>query len=244
MISFILAALLITGIAVLFLVWPLIRPVESDAYERHAQNIHFARQRLEELESQRSSAAISQSDYDALKLEIETTLANDIDLAKEEKSHAEEDRQSSGNAVVITLICCLIPISAFILYLLTGTPAALENNASQRVSSTPNSGNSAALAENAEINDLVQSLENRLKTQPDDKQGWTVLARTYQQLGRYDEAVAAYKQLVSLDEENADTYAGLADATALQAGGILAGEPSTYVQKALQLNPEHPQARG
>lgn len=242
MISFILLALFITAIAVLMLVWPLFRPVDSDSYERHTQNIHFARERLKELEQQLSDAKITADDYEELKLEIETTLANDIDLADSERTQAEESRQSSSNAVVITLLCCLVPISAFILYLLTGTPSAVNNTTVQSTASTATAVTTNNPAAGAEISDLVKSLEQRLNEQPGDAKGWAVLARTYQQLGRYDEAVAAYQQLEKLDENNADTYAGLADASALQAGGILTGAPSEYVQKALLLNPQHPQA--
>lgn len=236
MIFIILASLLVL-FAVVVLIYPLLKTKSSDSYERDTQNIHYARERLAELEQQLSTAEISAADYEALKLEIESTLMADIGDENEQQP-ATQEPVSTSNAVVITLLCCLIPFSALATYLLTGTPTATELNGTAvnaaRQEQTPTT--------EGEVNDLLGSLEKRLEQQPDDEQGWTILARSYQQLGRYDEATEAYSQLVKLQPDNADVHAGLADVMALSSGGLLAGQPTVHIEKALELDPNHPQA--
>lgn len=242
MFSFILVAVLITVIAIFVLVRPLLKHHETEAHERYQQNIHFARERLAELDQQLDKNSISAQDYEDLKLEIENNLAQDIDLAANEKN-TNPHLDSSSNAVTVTLLCCLLPVLATGLYLLTGTPQAISSAVAQ---SDPNTavvaGNNGPDARNSEINSLLRSLENRLLEAPDDIQGWTIAARTYQQLGRYPESIRAYRRLVELDDQNPDYFAGLADVSALHAEGLLAGAPASYVEKALSLNPQHPQA--
>ena len=87
---FIFIAALITLLTIALLILPLVRNRNIISYERKAQNIHFAKERLAELEQQLKNAAISAADYEALKLEIENTLAEDIDIAQQsEQTHAK-----------------------------------------------------------------------------------------------------------------------------------------------------------
>jgi len=71
--TFIIIAFLITALTLVLLVLPLVCNRTVIAYERKTQNIHFAKERLAELEQQLNNAAISVTDYEALKLEIENT---------------------------------------------------------------------------------------------------------------------------------------------------------------------------
>jgi len=107
MTAFILIAIIITIIAFFLLVFPLIRTRNTISYERHAQNIHYARERLQELEEQLKNATISATDYEALKLEIETTLAHDIDLASRTKLNQTVPAKRSNKLLISLLGVCL-----------------------------------------------------------------------------------------------------------------------------------------
>jgi cytochrome c-type biogenesis protein CcmH len=56
------------------------------------------------------------------------------------------------------------------------------------------------------------------------------------------EAAAIYAQLAARGQMNADSWADFADTAASLQHSQLAGEPETYVAKALALNPQHPKA--
>lgn len=55
-------------------------------------------------------------------------------------------------------------------------------------------------------------------------------------------ARAAYAKLEARHEMTADTWADYADVSASASGNSLAGQPATYIQNALRLDPSHPKA--
>jgi len=229
MTAFILIAIIITIIAFFLLVFPLIRTRNTISYERHAQNIHYARERLQELEEQLKNATISATDYEALKLEIETTLAHDIDLASRTKLNQTVPAKRS-NKLLISLLGVCLPVSALGFYLLTGTPEALDKtNAETQLSSE-------------QVDQMILDIEEQLRKDPNNLRGWTLLSKTYLSLGRFEDARNGYLKVLELEGESASTYAALADATALMSGGEINSEASTYIQKALSLDANSQQA--
>lgn len=228
MIPFTLVALLITAIALILMVLPLLRTRNTISYERQAQNIHYAKERLNELEEQLKNASISATDYEALKLEIEATLAHDIELSKEQGNGVVAPQRS--NKLTILLLCACLPVAAAGFYLLTGTPESL------------NLQTAVDQPSGEQINNMVATIEKRLAEKPNDPEGWAILSRTYLSLRRYRDAAAGYKKLIEVGGESATAYASLADATALMAGGNMVGEPMTYAKKALSIDPDNRQA--
>lgn len=228
MTSFIICAVLITIATLALLIWPLKRTRNTISYERHAQNIHFARERLEELEAQLKNATISATDYEALKLEIESTLAHDLDIANSEK-HRQQDAPRRTNKAAISALVISLPLSAIGFYLLSGTPEAIVPQAKERLTS-------------GEINTAIAEIEQRLNDNPDDLEAWKVTSRTYLALGKYAEAENAYKNILRLEGESAETFAALADTAGLKAGGQVTDASINYALKALKLNPSNRQA--
>ena len=226
---FIFVAALITLAALALLVIPLLRTKDTVSYERHAQNIHYAKERLQELEEQLKNASISATDYEALKLEIETTLAQDIDIAAQAKPN-ETSSQRRSNKTSIVFLSLSLPIMALAFYLMSGTPEAL----------SPQHAKARPSAE--QINKLVEGIEAKLAQNPDDIEGWGLLSRTYLSLGRYDDARRGYLRVIELGGETAANYAALADATALIARGEVTTEATQYIEQALALNPNSQQA--
>lgn len=55
-------------------------------------------------------------------------------------------------------------------------------------------------------------------------------------------ARAAYVKLAARNEMTADTWADYADVAASASGNSLVGQPATYIQNALRLDPRHPKA--
>ena len=90
-----------------------------------------------------------------------------------------------------------------------------------------------------QIGAMVAKLEERLKQTPEDAEGWTMLGRSYSVLGRYAEAVTAFKKVAALRPDDAQALADQADATAMAAGRKLAGEPEQLINQALKLDPKN-----
>jgi len=73
---------------------------------------------------------------------------------------------------------------------------------------------------------------------PDDGRGWDVLAPTYLRLGRYEQAITAYRNTMRLEGESAERIAGLAEALTMANGGIVSAEAETAFKKALSIDPK------
>lgn len=106
-------------------------------------------------------------------------------------------------------------------------------------SPTPAPVASDARQPQADVEQMVERLATRLKSQPDDVRGWNTLAHSYYVLGRFAEAAGAYERLLALTTPDAETLADYADALAMAQGRSLAGKPMELVRQAIALNPAH-----
>lgn len=82
----------------------------------------------------------------------------------------------------------------------------------------------------------------RLKTNPDDADGWRMLARSYETMRRFDAAVDAYKHFIALEPDNADALTDYAVTLAMSMHQSLSGEPERLIDRALSIDPNHVQA--
>ena len=84
---------------------------------------------------------------------------------------------------------------------------------------------------------MTERLAARLAQQPDDADGWAMLARSHAVGGQHAKAVAAFRKAVALRADDAVLLADFADALAMTQQRRLAGEPLQLVQRALKLDP-------
>lgn len=133
-------------------------------------------------------------------------------------------------------------VSAFVLgvavlgYALTGEPRAIDPAAR---AAAPAEGGPVT---REQIVAMVERLAERMKTQPDDVEGWTMLGRSHLVLEQPREAQAAFERARALRPQDPTVLADLADATALNQGRALAGEPARLVAAALAQDPDHRKA--
>ena len=106
----------------------------------------------------------------------------------------------------------------------------------------PNGGAASHLTTAEQIEAMTEKLTSRLKEQPDDAEGWSMLARSYTVLGRHPEALPAYERAVALRADDAQLLADYADSLAVKNKRVLAGEPMKWVEKALKIDPRNVKA--
>jgi cytochrome c-type biogenesis protein CcmH len=88
----------------------------------------------------------------------------------------------------------------------------------------------------------VEKLAERLKSNPNDVQGWTMLARSYNSMEKYAEAANAYAKATELRPEDADLWAEYAFSMAMANGRTLSGKPMEIVERALKVDPNNAKA--
>ena len=94
-----------------------------------------------------------------------------------------------------------------------------------------------------DMNTAIASLEQRLAKNPDDLNGWKMLARSYMTMQRFDDAVTTYERVMELEDgRNAQTLVDLALAIVSRDGGTVEGRAAALIENALALEPNNPAA--
>ncbi len=94
-----------------------------------------------------------------------------------------------------------------------------------------------------DIDEMVGALAARLERNPEDVEGWKMLARSYLQLERYDDAIAAFEQALEREGGNqAQTLADLGEAVMMRQRGSVSGRPAQLFEAALVAAPVNPKA--
>jgi cytochrome c-type biogenesis protein CcmH len=136
-------------------------------------------------------------------------------------------------AALAGAMIALVPCAALTMYMRIGDPAALAID-TQSMTEHGDSPKS--------IESVITRLAAKLRHDPADVQGWTMLARSYSAIERPDDAVAAYRHALTLTPRDADLLADYADALASANGGDLSGAPQQAIDEALAIAPDHPKA--
>src|SRR5205823_14283435 len=92
------------------------------------------------------------------------------------------------------------------------------------------------------LDSLVAQVEQHLEKNPTDGRGWNVLAPVLTKLGRYDEAVRAYRNSIRYNGDSAERRANLGEALAGAAAGVITGEAKAEFERALALNADEVKA--
>ncbi len=88
------------------------------------------------------------------------------------------------------------------------------------------------------LDSLLAQVEAHLEKDPTDGRGWSVLAPVLARLGRYDEAVRAYRNSITYNGDSAERRADLGEAIAGAAGGVVTAAAKAEFERAIALNGE------
>lgn len=155
--------------------------------------------------------------------------------------------KSKGSALtllqpwLVGLLVVALPVLAFLTYKMLGNPQAIEHLSSPPSTQMP-AGHPPADLMNMDLSQLAGKLATKLKNQPDNADGWALLARTYVQLKRHTDAVAAFENAAPLLPKDPQLMADYADALAMSQGGKFDEKAESLVDKALALDPAHAKA--
>ena len=245
MVFWILCALL-AAMAVAFVVVPLLRATRIDAGPaRAALNAEVYRDHLLELDRELADGVLSPEQHAIARAELDrralseaavdegaasdTTATGTTATGTTETGTTETGTTASGTTAhaatvrrgrwLAGSVLGLVPVLAITGYLALGSPAALNPPDQQFLQ-------------------MVDALAERLKTNPQDAEGWVMLARAYQITGRMPESVAAFEKASALRPDDANLIAGHADALAMVQGS-LSGKPFELIVKALKIDPKN-----
>jgi cytochrome c-type biogenesis protein CcmH len=206
-----------------------LRAPKGLSLNRDSINVEIAREREAELKHDLKQGLISDAEYDASRRDLEQGLTFDL------SPHPEGSESQLPAPFTASIVCALIPILAVGIYLMIGSPNAVNVDSLPLADTTPSS------EMQPDVDTMLAQMKEQLKDRPDDVRGWTLLANALMGTARYAEAVEAYRVLISLQPDNPEILIRLADAIAMTQNGVLAGEAEQLITRALALSPDQPQ---
>jgi len=236
MVAFFSAATVLLLAALGLVLYPLLRRRRVRAEDLQGDVVALSRERLEELKQKKQAGEISDAEYDAQARDLEAQLADDL----HSQDNPDTNQADPGGGWIGIAVVVFVPVLSGLLYLSLGQPRALFPEARTPASQAVQSPSNAEHPE--EIASMVERLAARLEDNPDDPEGWFMLARSYMAMQRYDEAADAFGRVRGLVGDQPEILVREATALALTQGGSLGGEPMRLVQRALDEQPDHPQA--
>ncbi|MBS0345515.1 MAG: c-type cytochrome biogenesis protein CcmI [Proteobacteria bacterium] len=230
MTAFWIAAGLLTALVLALISRPLLRQRQASHASRKALNTAIYRDQMAELERDLASGALSAADHATARDELERRVLED--LADDSAEPAEAPRRLPRTAIALGLA---LPAAAVLLYLVLGTPAALDPAAVQ-------ASNSEQMPTQAEVEKMVATLAAKLEKEPDNPKGWVMLGRSYKVMGRLDEAARAFEKAGPVMETEPELMLEMAELSAAQNEGKVEGKGQELLKRVLADQPDNPQA--
>ena len=190
---------LMTAAAIFAVLWPLARRKPL----RRGSDVAVYRDQLDEIQRDRSAGLIGEAEAEAARVEVSRRLIAAADAAESEKPAPE------------TLVALAPPRHRH----RRACPAAGRrrralSHARLAGPAGRTAGGAGASAERGphEIQNMVAKVEDHVARNPKDGRAWEVLAPVYMRLGRFDDAVRAFRNVLSLNGSNAAHEADLGEA--------------------------------
>jgi cytochrome c-type biogenesis protein CcmH len=218
---------LMTGAAILAVLWPLSRGRERLA---GAADLAVYRDQLAEIERDRARGLIAGAEAEGARIEVSRRL-----LAAADKTENRSPEGAVGRRRAAALLALAgIPIVAGLLYLPIGSPHLPGAPLAARLDKPP---------ELQDVGVLLRRVEAHLKDHPGDGRGWEVIAPVYASLGRHEEAANARSEALRLLGSTAEREADYGEALVAVARGTIDGEARVAFERAAALDPSHAKAR-
>jgi cytochrome c-type biogenesis protein CcmH len=137
--------------------------------------------------------------------------------------HGRRQGRSRSVFVLALAIAFALPLAVVGLYLEVGTPVTLEG---------------VPATQPMDVDQAVAELRDHLKQQPDDLQGWLLLAQAESALHQNTQAREAYDQALRIDPHNATAMVGWAEADSMaRSDHRIEGRALDLLQQAVLADP-------
>ena len=225
-----LAFAVLAAVVVGLVIWPL-AAARGQAPLRATYDGAVYRDQLGEIARDAERGLLTVAEAASARIEIERRL---LASAGEADRGARPGAGRSAPRLMLTItLAVLVPLGALGVYFLRGSPQLpdqpYEARAAQHALSDPEK--------------TVAALEERLKANPTNAEGWLLLARAQAARRHWQESAAAYEKALSLTQQRPDVEAAYAEMLVMAAGGIVTPAAKDALATTLALDPKNPSAR-
>jgi len=222
--------------AVTFVCLPLLRGVPMVADRGYFDRVVY-RDQLKEVERDVARGVLSPAEADSARLEIQRRLLSVEVASPGGKVWSAPSPRLAG------IVALLVLGGAVGLYARFGAPSLPDAPFAGRSTQQAGTAPAADAAPHLDMRQAAEKLEQKLKADPSNAEGWVLLARTEAMLGDYQKAGTAYRRAIDLGQKAPDVFAGYGEMQVLAADGIVAPGAHDAFTEALAADPKNEVAR-
>ena len=174
-------AALLTLLVMAWFVRPLLQKPNGAGVSSDKLNASIYRDQLLALEKDLARGVINQHDFEVTRDELQLRMLDDTENTDVVLTTNTGFLTSKRTAVAISLS---LPVFAIGMYMILGEPSAM-SLVTQQARSAP--------ADNQQMRQMIDALAAKLKANPDNPQGWAMLARSYKAVGQLQDAQQVIK---------------------------------------------------
>jgi cytochrome c-type biogenesis protein CcmH len=219
---------LLTGAAVLSVVWPLARTPRG--LSRSAIDVAFYKSQIAQIDRDASDGLVGPADVEGAKAEAARRLLGAA------KAPVEPSAANAGSNARFAAIAAFIfvPGLTLALYGAIGHPNLPDLPLAARMQETP---------ARMDLLAAVAKIEEHLARNPQDGRGYEVLAPVYMRMGRYGDAASAYASALRLNGDTPERQALYGQALVAAANGQVTPEAKAAFENATAKDPAAPRPR-
>lgn len=224
-----------TAIVALAIVRPYWRPDSGGGFSSHDLAVY--KQQLQEVEDEKARGLLGDAEFKSARIEISRRI-----LAASDTSGSGRSATNASPIAPYVMISLLATLTMGI-YLIYGSPEQSDQPLSARVSpdgAPPVARVSPDSVPPVEM--LVARVEERLRSNPEDGAGWSVIAPVYMRLGRYADAASAFNKVIELLGETPERIADVGEALTFANDGNVGDEARAAFRKAQVKEPSNERA--
>lgn len=204
--------------------------LNQQANARQLENIQLYKNKLAELEASYQAGKLEEAVYQELVTEAEDLLLDDAAVEEQREWRSVNNKAALASLVGIGL---LVAGLSFFTYNQLGAKPQLEAKLAQ----------DALIAEGREdFGALLTRFEQAVESNPNDVQGWSLLAQIYFDTQQLEKAAKAISHINRLEGPNATLYAQEAQALYFAGQGQVSPKVTELLEKAFTLDAKDPLA--
>jgi len=224
---------LMTAAALVAIVLPFVR---NDETVPSGSDVAVYKDQLAEIDRDQEDDLIANTDAEAARVEVSRRLLRAAEVSDADHlSSSTDTKMRIRRRVTLAVALVFLPVLAASVYLHLGSPTAalIESGTDQ----------AALSSDDPQIEAMVSQVEDYLKDTPNDGRGWEALAPVYMRLGRYDDAVRAWRNTIANLGDNADREENLGESLVAAADGAVTKDAKNAFDRSLSMDPNNVAAR-
>ncbi len=221
------------------LIWPILVARDTQINVRESYDVAIYKDQLKEADREFDRGLLTTEQLDAVKTEIQHKLI----VAADQSAAALNASSEPSNPKMITAfgLVLFLSIGSVAAYSYLGSPTlgnlAFVDRDIEKERKAQSGGQAIS-----EMTTLIDRLEQKLTTDPNNLEGWLMLGRSATSLGQFSRAVKAYQQALALSPKNIDILTDYAETLIFSNEGQVTGDALKSLKYAHKINAAHPKA--